>query len=111
MADNETTQLSQKEIVQLSTQSKKKEKKTRKNFRWEEELIEKLISCLLEYKAQMTFQCIDFDADKPKMYSEIRIALAKLHPEVFGPEKETVVSENLAEEEIKEKRKAEKELL
>ena len=50
-------------------------------------MIEESISCLLEYKTEMVYQCKDFDADKPKLYIEIRIALAKLHPEVFGPVK------------------------
>ena len=91
MVDSESTttvSLSVSSQNVLPKQSGKKDKKTRKNFRWEEELIGNLISCLLDYKINMSFQCKDFDADKPKLYTEIRNSLAKLHPEVFGPEKE-----------------------
>ena len=74
-------------------------------------MIEESISCLLEHKTEMAYQCNNFDADKPKLYTEKRIALAKLHPEVFGPVKETIFPDNLAKDEIKEKSKAEKELI
>ena len=105
MADKEVTE----SCVQTQSGGKK-DKKSRKNFRWDEELIEDLLSSIIDYKTQMSMVCKDFDADKPKLYTDIRIALAKLHPQVFGPVDESELT-NLSKEEAKKVSKAEKELI
>ncbi len=35
-----------------------------KRFRWSTEMISQLISCLTEYKSNMEYKSLDFDADK-----------------------------------------------
>ena len=57
-------------------------------FRWEESKIENLIKCLLEYKTCMAFKNCDWNADKVKLYENVRKSLAKIYedePEQFGP--------------------------
>ena len=52
--------------------------------------IENLISCMLEYKAEMDFNAKDFNADKVKFYESARQRLAAIYKEdlsFFGPEK------------------------
>ena len=41
----------------------------RKNFRWEIEMVENLISSIIiKYKTRMEYKNLDFDADKPAQY-------------------------------------------
>ena len=57
-------------------------------FRWEESKIENLIKCLLEYKTCMTFRNCDWNADKVKLYENVRKSLAKIYEDEsdqFGP--------------------------
>ena len=57
-------------------------------FRWEESKIQNLIKCLLEYKTCMAFKNCDWNADKVKLYENVRKSLAKIYedePEQFGP--------------------------
>ena len=57
-------------------------------FRWEESKIENVIKCLLEYKTCMAFKNCDWNADKVKLYENVRKSLAKIYedePEQFGP--------------------------
>ena len=57
-------------------------------FRWEESKIENLIKCLLEYKTCMAFKNCDWNADKVKLYENVKKSLAKIYadePEQFGP--------------------------
>ena len=57
-------------------------------FRWEESKTENLIKCLLEYKTCMALQNCDWNADKVKLYENVRKSLAKIYedePEQFGP--------------------------
>ena len=77
--------------------------KQRRNFRWESELIEGLIKCLLHFKTKIIFQCKDFDVDKPLLYSEIWNSIAVSYGSIFGPVKESVFSNawSLAEDEKK----------
>jgi len=58
--------------------------------KWDEEMIDNLIGCIISYKAEQTFKGIDFDGDKSSQYKNIRIALAKIYcdpgpDKAFGP--------------------------
>ena len=67
------------------------EKKKRKVFRFESEMISNLLTWLLDYKTMCEFENIDFNGDKVKQYSEIRIKMATIYEKVdvdyFGPPK------------------------
>ena len=60
-------------------------------FMWQkEDKVENLISCILEYKAEMDFNAKDFNTDKVKFYEGVRQRLAAIYREelsFFGPEK------------------------
>ena len=79
-------------IIEVSTETQKlninAKKPQRKNFRWDTDMIEHLIDCLLDYKSSMTFKNLDFDADKPAQYKHLRVAMANIYEEdvsLFGP--------------------------
>ena len=61
----------------------------RKYFRWEIEMVENLISSITECKTRMEYKNLDFDADKPAQYKELRILMAEIYEEkdtsLFGP--------------------------
>ena len=63
--------------------------KKRKHFRWDSIMIEHLIDSLLEYKSRMSYKSIDFDADRPIQYKEMRLSMANIYMEtdasLFGP--------------------------
>ena len=62
--------------------------KKAKAFRFKDEHIDNLISCLLNYKVKCEFDNIDFDADKPTQYTEIRDDMANIYrdeEDLFGP--------------------------
>eukprot|EP00794_Sanderia_malayensis_P011557 gene11557-12747_t len=48
------------------------------SFRWKPEMIEQLITCLHQYKTAMSYKNLDFDADKPIQYKELRLKMATL---------------------------------
>ena len=56
------------------------------------------------FESIMRFQCKDFDAFKSLMYSEIQKSMAMSNGSIFGPVKESVLSdvEGLIENEKKE---------
>ena len=97
-------------VVQKNKQIKSK----KQVFRWDASQIKKLLDSLLAFKAKMAFKGLDFDADKPRMYSEIRKEMAGLYAKEnqdhFGPVELTTLertdSENLSEEEIYSRREA-----
>ena len=64
-------------------------KEAKKCFRWDLNLVQNLVECLLEYKSKMEYRSLDFDADKPMQYKEIRLMMAMLFEEedvsLFGP--------------------------
>ena len=81
----------------------------RKNFRWDTAMIEHLIDCLLEYKSSMTYKNLDFDADKPMQYKELRLLLASIYKEdvsLFGPLAPTRLPGNFDQLSKEEKAKA-----
>lgn len=90
------------------TTTNRKNEKKEKPFRWEAKQIEQLINCLISFKSKMLYESLDFDANKPKLYSELRVMMAELNPEkntCFGPV--TTISfdaSTLSEEELKEKK-------
>ena len=58
------------------------------NFRWSAEMVKDLICTLKSYKCRLDYRGIDFDADRPLQYRELRKEMAKLCEEnrdVFGP--------------------------
>ena len=59
-----------------------------KRFQWSKgDKIENLIRCLANFKAQMEYKNIDFNADKVKQYEAVREATARLYeeePTFFG---------------------------
>ena len=89
---------------EVTFSSKIKEMKTW--FRWSALQIEQLIDCISAYKSKMTFMGLDFEADKPRMYSELRVMKAELYPDInvefCGPVATTVIDskENLSQERI-----------
>ena len=50
-------------------------------------MVQDLIKCLLNYKTRLSYDGLDFDADRPLQYREIRKAMVKIYDEVafFGP--------------------------
>ena len=87
--------------------------KKRKMFRFVDEMVENLISCLLEYKVKCEYGNIDFNADKISQYKCIRVEMAKLYNEnddieLFGPPFPTILPEHPNDEEkglLKEEKK------
>ena len=74
-----------------------------KKFRWTEEMISGLISCLSDYKTKMEYQALDLDTDRNSQYKSIRSEMAKKFEEdLFGPE---IVSEIIEGEFTKEQQK------
>ncbi len=53
----------------------------KQSFRWKPDMIENLIDCLNQYKAAMSYKSLDFDADKPIQYKELRLKMASLYEE------------------------------
>ena len=45
----------------------------RKNFRQDNDMVQYLINSLLDYKRLMTYKNLDYDAEKPMQYKELRI--------------------------------------
>jgi hypothetical protein len=77
-------------------------KKQKKDFRYSDEMISNLITCLLEYKVACEYKNIDFDADKPCQYNNMREEMAKIYQddeELFGPYSLIVIPENSSKEE------------
>jgi len=60
-----------------------------KRFQWNKgDKIENLIRCLANFKAQMEYKNVDFNADKVKQYEAVREAMARIYeeePTFFGP--------------------------
>lgn len=90
------------DIVDLDTTSASK--KTKKGFRFSNEMIENLVTHLLEYKVKCEYNNIDFDADKPAQYTKIREEMAKYYiddEDLFGPDNLAKIAENSTKEEKK----------
>ena len=72
----------------------------RKSFRWSDEMIENLVKSLVDYKTQMTYRGLDFDGDKPLLYTEVRKRMAAIYEadniNLFG----TVESNSLNPKEV-----------
>eukprot|EP00112_Aurelia_sp_Birch-Aquarium-sp1_P017764 Seg4156.1 transcript_id=Seg4156.1/GoldUCD/mRNA.D3Y31 product="hypothetical protein" protein_id=Seg4156.1/GoldUCD/D3Y31 len=62
---------------------------TAAKFKWNNEMVLKLLDSLKEFKATMEFNNFDFNADKPRQYEEVRRILSRKfcgQPELFGPD-------------------------
>ena len=88
----------------------------RKQFRWDEKMIENLIDSLQSYKATMLYKGLDFNGDKSHQYKEIRISMAKIYLDkdvtLFGPVTSPSLPEDfkdLSKEEQKKSKKLVKE--
>ena len=56
-------------------------------FKWTNSMIEDLLNAIKEYKSVMEFNCSDFNADKPRLYEEVRRLLSNIYePMYFGPD-------------------------
>ena len=54
----------------------------KQRFVWDEdEKVDNLICCLANYKSQMEFSNKDFNADKVKMYEEVRKSTVRIYVE------------------------------
>ena len=67
---------------------------------------EQLINCLNDYKTEMAYKGLDFDADKPRLYKDIRFQMAKWYSEIdeemFGPvELTTATTQHISDEKLK----------
>ena len=63
-------------------------------FKWNDGRFINLIKCLQEFRSSMEFRNCDSNADKVKLYENVRKGLAEIYedePEAFGP---ASVSEN-----------------
>ena len=71
----------------LKKQSKQEEPL---RFKWNEEMVQKLLNALYEYKCVMGYNNSDFNADKTKQYEAVRSSMASKGYQVenglpFGP--------------------------
>ena len=91
----------QKRNCESDSSHKPAEKKQRKSFRFSDEMIDNLITCLLEYKVKCEYANIDFDADKPVQYRAIREEMAKLYADdedLFGPPSPSTLTDDGSQE-------------
>ena len=73
--------------VKTTMAGKEKTSPQNGNFRWSAEMVKDLICTLKSYKCRLDYKGIDFDADRPLQYRELRKEMAKLYEEntdVFG---------------------------
>ena len=87
-------------------------------FKWTIEMVDDLLHALGEFKANMEYRNVDFNADKAKQYEAVRKAMATKYSsgdvDFFGPEETTAISEDVEEsqrKELVEKVKSEKALI
>ena len=60
--------------------------KSKKRWRWTDEMVDVLLSSLTEIKSNMEFESKDFEADLVKLYSDLREVMAsKFEADDFGP--------------------------
>ena len=84
----------------------KEEKKERKNavcvprWKWTEEKLDALVSCLYDYKIQKDFDGKDMESDLIQLYEDIRKMMARMFPGGdFGPEATTIIPSEISESE------------
>jgi len=87
-------------------------------FKWTTGMVDDLLRALTEFKANMEYRSVDFNADKNKQYEAARKAMARkyssLDVEFFGPEETTAIPEDVEEpqrKELVEKVRSEKALI
>eukprot|EP00794_Sanderia_malayensis_P005023 gene5023-5681_t len=67
------------------------------SVRWKPEMMEQLITCLHQYKTAMSYKNLDFDADKPIQYKELRLKMASLMLESQGDKHDASTGMTLGE--------------
>ena len=84
----------------------KEGKKERKNavcvprWKWTEEKLDALVSCLYDDKIQKDFDGKDMESDLIQLYEDIRKMMARMFPgEEFGPEATTIIPSEISESE------------
>ena len=68
-------------------------------FKWTTGMVDNLLRALSEFKANMEYRNMDFNADKNKQYEAARKAMARKYSSVdvefFGPEETTAIPEHV----------------
>jgi len=68
-------------------------------FKWKDGMVDDLLRLLLQFKSNMEYRNLDFNADKPKQYEAVREAMAQKDSSVdeswFGPETVTSILEDI----------------
>ena len=78
------------QLLSTKPQRRRREEKGKeKQFRWDSEMAENLITCLQSFKSKMEYENVDFDGDRPAQYSWLRQEMSKLYEventSLFGP--------------------------
>ena len=69
-------------------------------WKWTEEKLDALVSCLHDYKIQKDFDGKDMESDLIQLYEDIRKMMARRFPgEDFGPEATTIIPSKISESE------------
>ena len=87
-------------------------------FKWSIGMVDDLLRALSEFKANMEYRNVDFNADNNKQYEAARKVMARKYSssdvELFGPEETSVITEDVEEsqrKELMEKVRSEKALI
>ena len=87
-------------------------------FKWTIEMVDDLLHALGEFKANMEYRNVDFNAEKAKQYEAVRKAMARRYSfgdvNLFRPQETTAIPEDFQEsqrKELEEKVKSEKALI
>jgi len=64
-------------------------------FKWKDGMVDDLLRSLFQFKSNMEYRNLDFNADKPKQHEAVREAMARKYSSVdeswFGPETVTSI--------------------
>ena len=73
----------------MSEVTDKNTSKQSNEFKWTNEMVEDLLKCIGQYKANMEYKGKDFNSDKPRQYETVRNFMVKMNQEsyskFFGP--------------------------
>ena len=104
--NSESRELSKTKMADAKGKQRQNKTKPRKNFKWEPDMIENLIDCMLNYKSSMLYKNLDFNADKVGLYREVRLAMAELYKneeeQHFGPPVGAVIANATNEKDFRE---------
>ena len=88
-----------KEAINSEASASAKTKKKTARFIWTTKMQESLLASLMDIKTQYEFNGLDFEADLPRMYGEVRVKMAKIYSE-FGPIEVQRIKEDVAPEDL-----------